>query len=98
MEAGQKVQAAGMTVVLQRPLTAKGVMFVSLEDEAGLLDLVVRPNVVAQTKKLPEWGYGLNGTALILVEGIVQRNGGVTSLLMINIYPLIAATLGTIMR
>jgi error-prone DNA polymerase len=45
-EAGRRVRVAGFAVVRQRPATAKGIVFYSLEDESGLLDLVVKPDDV----------------------------------------------------
>ena len=45
-KAGQRVQVAGLVVVRQRPSTAKGILFMSLEDESGLLDLVVKPTFI----------------------------------------------------
>ncbi|MBX7214048.1 MAG: error-prone DNA polymerase, partial [Thermoflexales bacterium] len=44
-EAGRRVRVAAMLAVRQRPPTAHGMAFLSLEDETGLLDVVVRPNV-----------------------------------------------------
>jgi error-prone DNA polymerase len=82
MEAGQKIQVAGMTAVLQRPPTAKGVLFVSLEDESGLLDLVIRPDVYEQVKPV------LRQERLLLIEGRVQRAGGVVSVLVYRVFSL----------
>ena len=39
---------AGLTIVVQRPGTAKGVTFQTLEDEAGTVDLVLKPPVASQ--------------------------------------------------
>lgn len=76
-KAGQRVWTAGMVVVRQRPGTAKGILFLSLEDESGLLDLVVKPNVYPSVRPI------LQETMLILACGVVQKgDGGVTSLLV----------------
>lgn len=73
----QRVWVAGMVVVRQRPGTAKGIMFLSLEDESGLLDLVVKPDVYPTVRPV------LQGTLLIAVGGMVQKgDGGVTSVLV----------------
>lgn len=82
MAAGQKVVVAGMMVVLQRPPTAKGVIFVSLEDESGLLDLVVRPDVYARVKAV------LRQARLLLIAGHVQRAGGVVSVVVYQVASL----------
>ena len=73
--AGRRVRVAGLAVVRQRPGTAKGVTFLSLEDESGLLDVVLQPPVYARSRTL------LKREALLLVEGVVQRQGRAVSLL-----------------
>lgn len=74
---GQWVWVAGMVVVRQRPQTAKGIVFLSLEDEAGLLDLVIKPDVYPQVRPV------LQETMLIVAGGIVQKgDSGVTSVLV----------------
>ena len=73
---GQWVWVAGMMVVRQRPQTAKGIMFLSLEDESGLLDLVVKPDVYPSVRPV------LQETLLIMTGGVVQKGEGVTSVLV----------------
>ncbi len=86
---GERVRIAGQVVVHQSPPTAKGHHFVTLEDENGLMNVIVRPDVVTQTNKLPQWqGYGLNGATLVLVEGIVQHKGDVINVVATGIFPL----------
>ena len=86
---GQVVRVAGLVVVRQRPPTAKGHVFITLEDEEGLVNLIVRPDAATQTKRLPcRHGYGLNDLTFILAEGIVQRNGNAVSVLATRIHPL----------
>ena len=80
---GQPVAVGGLVVVRQRPPTAKGILFVSLEDESGLLDLVVKPDVYPRLRPL------FQTTPLLVATGIVQRgDGGVTSLLVHHATPL----------
>jgi error-prone DNA polymerase len=79
---GQRVRVAGMVVVRQRPGTAKGILFMSLEDESGLLDLVVKPPVYARLRTV------LRGQPLLLVEGVVQRAERAASLLVGDAHPL----------
>jgi error-prone DNA polymerase len=76
---GQRVRVAGLVVVHQAPPTAKGHHFVTLEDEDNLINVVVRPAVYAQYRRT------LHTVPLLIVEGIVQRNGGVTNLLALKI-------------
>ena len=75
-EAGRRVRVAGFVVVRQRPATAKGILFMSLEDESGLLDLVVKPETYSHLRDV------LRGHPLLVVEGIVQRGGRAASLLV----------------
>lgn len=73
----QRVWVAGMVVVRQRPQTAKGILFLSLEDEAGLLDLVIKPDVYPSVRPI------LQEAMLIVAGGVVQKgDGGVTSVLV----------------
>ncbi len=80
--AGQRLRVAGMVVVKQRPATARGILFCSLEDEAGLLDLVVKPETYTQYREV------LRTHALLQFEGIVQRAATAVSLLVHHVQPL----------
>ncbi len=75
-EAGQRVRVAGFVVVRQRPATAKGILFMSLEDESGLLDLVVKPDVYARLREV------IRTNPLLIAEGAVQRNSRSVSVLV----------------
>jgi error-prone DNA polymerase len=71
--AGRRVRLAGLLVVHQSPPTAKGTHFVTLEDEKGLVDVVVRPRLYQQVRHVLRH-------PLLLVEGTVQREGAVSVL------------------
>jgi error-prone DNA polymerase len=71
---GQRVRVAGMAICRQRPGTAKGVMFVTLEDETGFSNFVVMPDV---REKL---GSVLRAP-LLLMEGVVENEHGVVNVL-----------------
>jgi error-prone DNA polymerase len=75
---GEKVKVAGMVMVHQAPPTAKGVHFITLEDEEGLIDVVVRPDVHARYRQV------FRGTRLLVAEGIVQRKDSVVNLLALG--------------
>jgi error-prone DNA polymerase len=72
---GRIVRTAGMVVVRQRPQTAKGMVFMSLEDEFGLLDVVFRPDVYERCRK------SIRGQTVILVDGELQKASGAISVL-----------------
>jgi len=73
---GQKVRVAGLVVVRQRPATAKGHVFITLEDEEGLVNLIVRPNVYAQYRDV------LRNALLLWVEGRLQYQERAMSVLV----------------
>ncbi|MCC8962196.1 error-prone DNA polymerase [Bradyrhizobium sp. Pear76] len=71
----RRVACAGVVLVRQRPGSAKGVVFMTLEDETGIANIVVWPKVMEQYRK------EVMGARLILVEGYIQSSPeGVTHL------------------
>lgn len=81
---GQWVEVAGVLVVHQSPPTAKGHHFLTAEDEHGLVNIVVRPALAA--RDLPTIADG----GVILVTGVVQRDGAVVNLVATRLAPLFA--------
>ncbi len=79
---GQRVRAAGLLVVHQSPPTAKGFHFLTLEDEDGMINVIVRPTVYGRYQKI------IRTTRLLLITGTVQQEGDVTNLLAKTITPL----------
>jgi len=67
---GARVRVAGRVEVVQRPGTAKGIAFVSLEDEHGLVNLVLYPGVYEQCRAV------LRAAPVVLAEGVVQHERG----------------------
>ncbi|MBA3493147.1 MAG: error-prone DNA polymerase, partial [Gammaproteobacteria bacterium] len=72
---GETVRAAGLVITRQRPGTATGVVFVTLEDETGYLNLIVWSSLVDKQRK------ELLGSRLLGVTGEVQRDGEVVHVL-----------------
>ena len=68
---GAAVHAAGLVIARQRPSTASGVIFVTIEDETGYLNLVVWERVAERQRQV------LLGATLLGVHGEVQREGAV---------------------
>jgi error-prone DNA polymerase len=64
----QRVRCAGVVLVRQRPGSAKGVVFMTLEDETGIANIVVWPKVMEHFRK------EVMGARLILVEGTIQSS------------------------
>ena len=69
--AGARVTVAGLVLVRQRPGTAKGVIFVTLEDETGTCNVVVWTNVYERLRRAVIAGQ------LLRVTGKLQREAGV---------------------
>lgn len=72
---GARARAAGMVTGRQRPGTASGVVFVTLEDETGCVNVVVWRDLVERQRG------ALLGASLLGVDGILERNGEVVHLL-----------------
>jgi error-prone DNA polymerase len=65
---GSFIRCAGVVLVRQRPGSAKGVVFLTLEDETGIANIVVWPKVMARFRK------EIMGARLVLIEGQIQRS------------------------
>ena len=65
---GRRVRCAGVVLVRQRPGSAKGVIFMTLEDETGIANVVVWPKVMEQFRR------EVMGARLVMVEGRIQSS------------------------
>jgi error-prone DNA polymerase len=65
---GKRLSIAGLVLIRQRPGSAKGVVFITIEDEAGVANLVIWPDVFGKQRKI------VMGARLIAVHGIIQRD------------------------
>ena len=75
---GQIVKVAGVVTHRQRPGTANGMVFMTLEDETGLVNLAIRPNVFERQRAL------ICGETLLEVRGRLQREGDAVSVLALR--------------
>jgi error-prone DNA polymerase len=73
---GAPVKVAGLVLVRQRPSTSKGVLFMTLEDETGTINLVVFNNLFEKRRK------EIMHSKLIQVEGRLQRQGEVIHVIL----------------
>ena len=71
---GRWLEAAGIVRVRQRPGSAKGVMFITLEDETGIANLVVWPQVFEKNRRI------ILSAGMFAVRGRIQREGEVVHL------------------
>jgi error-prone DNA polymerase len=82
---GAPVEVAGMVVCRQRPGTAKGFVFLVLEDESGLVNLVVKPTLHEKQRSL------VRGEPFVIVRGELQRRDGTVNVIAQRFRPLRAA-------
>ena len=73
---GKRASVAGLVLVRQRPGTASGVLFMTLEDETGIANLIVWPS------RFEEFRRTVLTASLLLATGIVQREGLVVHLIV----------------
>ncbi len=72
---GDEVSVAGMVLLRQRPATAKGLIFMTIEDESGSANIMVRPQMYERYRR------EARHAAVVIVHGRVQREGIVTHLI-----------------
>jgi error-prone DNA polymerase len=72
---GERVQVAGSAITRQRPATAKGFCFITLEDETGHVNAIVRPALFEECRLL------INLEPALTITGRLQNEGGVIHVL-----------------
>ncbi len=70
---GRRVRVAGAVITRQRPGTAKGFVFLTLEDETGIANVIIRPDLFTEHRG------AIVGEPYLIVEGTLQIQDGVTS-------------------
>jgi error-prone DNA polymerase len=70
---GRRIRVAGTVITRQRPGTAKGFVFLTLEDETGIANIIVRPDLFARER------FKILEEPFLLVDGVLQNQEGVTS-------------------
>jgi error-prone DNA polymerase len=88
---GRWLETAGLVLVRQRPGSAKGVLFITLEDESGIANLVVWPQTFEKFRRV------VMGASMLAVRGRIQREGEVVHLVAYQLADLSAdlATVGS---
>jgi error-prone DNA polymerase len=79
---GERVTAAGLVIVRQRPGTAKGFVFVGLEDETGRLDVIITPQLYEKEREI------INRNGILAVRGRLGKEDGVVNLKAETFFPL----------
>jgi error-prone DNA polymerase len=65
---GKRLSIAGVVLIRQRPGSSKGVVFITIEDETGVANLVIWPDLFERQRKI------VMGARLMAVDGIVQKD------------------------
>jgi error-prone DNA polymerase len=79
---GRRVRVAGAVITRQRPGTAKGFVFLTLEDETGLANVIVRPDLFEAAR------VTILSAPYLVVEGVLQVQDGVTAVKAERVHPL----------
>lgn len=88
---GRYIWLAGLVLVRQRPGSAKGVMFITIEDETGIANLIVWPNMFEQNRRI------VMGARMLGLYGQVQREGEVVHIIakkLVDLSPLLSSLSG----
>lgn len=79
---GRWVMAAGLVLVRQKPGSAKGVMFITIEDETGPANIVVWPSLFERRRQV------VLGASMMAINGRIQREGEVVHLVAQQLFDL----------
>jgi error-prone DNA polymerase len=79
---GRRLRIGGCVIARQRPGTAKGMMFMSLEDETGIANAIIAPDLLQKNRVL------LISERFVMVEGILQNQDNVIHIRAEKVFPL----------
>ena len=82
LEHGTGIQVAGLVVARQRPETAHGYTFILLEDEAGMINAIVRPKVYERDR------LAIRGEPFLTIAGTLARDDGTVNVIAEEVRPL----------
>ena len=82
MAADSEVAVAGLVTHRQQPPTARGVVFISLEDETGMLNVICPPHVWARHRRVAA------SAPALLIYGRIEQAGGAVNLVAAALRPL----------
>ena len=80
---GRRVRVAGIVLTRQRPVTAKGILFLTIEDETGAANVVVHPAVWEAAE------HAARRAAVLVGHGRIQRRGAVVHVLATRLEPTV---------
>jgi error-prone DNA polymerase len=74
-------KVGGLVITRQRPGTAKGFVFLTLEDETGLVNVIVQPKIYERHRRT------IRASHCLIVEGVLQKESGAIDLIMKRCWP-----------
>ncbi|MBW3671121.1 MAG: hypothetical protein KY432_05540, partial [Acidobacteria bacterium] len=80
---GRRVKMGGAVIVRQRPATAKGFVFLTLEDETGMTQAIVNPQLFRDQRSV------IVGSTGLIVEGVLQKEGAQCSVRADRFWPVL---------
>jgi len=83
-----RVRIGGLVVTRQHPMTAKGTVFLALEDETGMVNVTLWPDTWRRLRSV------VRRSALLLVDGDLQRDGDVVNVIARDVRPLVDVAAG----
>ncbi len=72
---GTRIRACGLVTMRQRPMTASGTIFLTLEDETGFINVVVWPRLCEKQRA------EILGASVLAVDGVIETDGDVHHLI-----------------
>ena len=69
-------KVGGLVITRQRPGTAKGFVFLTIEDETGLVNVIVRPDIYERYRRT------IRASQCLIVEGTLQKESGAIDVIM----------------
>jgi len=79
---GSWIKVAGLVIIRQRPGTAKGIVFATLEDETGIVNIIIRPDVYDVFRAIAR------SASMIQADGYVERQGKVIHIMAVRLHDL----------
>jgi len=76
------VNTAGLVLIRQRPGTAAGIVFITLEDETGIVNLIVKPDIYERFRPAARFA------GLLQADGYLQREGQVVHVIVKRMFDL----------
>jgi error-prone DNA polymerase len=76
------IRLAGLAVSIQHPMTAKNFVFIALEDETGMINVTVRPDIYQANRAV------LHRHPLLVIDGRLQVEGGVLNVVARQLHPV----------